>query len=121
MHCRVLLEAHEMERQRNEHLTSMERVSLLTCSWSVLYNFTIREWAYTTSALLPMQELSDEEGGGLIIRHGRIIRRTRYAPLAYSLTCLAIYLYSVTKGLPSMVSMTTPHMLERFYSWYIHW
>ncbi len=34
-------------------------------------------WAYTTSTLLPMQELSAEEGGGLIIRHGRIIRRIR--------------------------------------------
>ncbi len=26
VHCRVLLETHEMERQRNEHLTRMERV-----------------------------------------------------------------------------------------------
>ncbi len=71
--CRVLLETHEMESQRNEHLTRMERVSLLTCSWSVLYNFTIGGWACTTSTLLPMQELSAEEGGELIIRHGHII------------------------------------------------
>ncbi len=76
--CRVLLETHEMEHQRNEHLTRIERVSLLTCSWSILYNFTIGGWAYTTSTLLPMQELSAEEGGGLIIRHGHVIRRTRY-------------------------------------------
>ncbi len=76
--CHVLLETHKMERQRNEHLTCMERVSLLTCSWSALYNVTIGGWAYTTSTLLPMQELSAEEGGGLIIRHERIIRRLRY-------------------------------------------
>ncbi len=31
-------------------------------------------WAYTTSTLLPMQQLSAKEGGGLIIRHGHIIR-----------------------------------------------
>ncbi len=36
--CLVLHETHEMERQRNEHPTRMERVSLLTCSWSVLYS-----------------------------------------------------------------------------------
>ncbi len=35
-------------------------------------------WAYTTSILLPMQELSAEGRGGLIIRHGHIIHRTRY-------------------------------------------
>ncbi len=77
MRCRVLLETHKMERQRNEYLTHMERVSLLPCSWSVLDSFGGGGWAYTTSTLLPMQELSAEEGG-LIIRHGRIIRRLRY-------------------------------------------
>ncbi len=40
--CRVPHETNEMERQRNEYLTRMQRVSLLTCSWSVLY-FTIQE------------------------------------------------------------------------------
>ncbi len=35
--CRVLHETNEMERQRNEYLTRVQRVSLLTCSWSVLY------------------------------------------------------------------------------------
>ena len=34
-------------------------------------------WAYATSTLLPLQEIGKnqhEKGGGLIIRHGRIIR-----------------------------------------------
>ncbi len=31
-------------------------------------------WPYTTCTLIPMQELRGEEGGGLIIHGGRIIR-----------------------------------------------
>ncbi len=36
-----------------------------TCSWSVLYNFTIGGWAYTTSTLLPMQDSVLKRGVGL--------------------------------------------------------
>ena len=38
-------------------------------------------WAYATSTLLPLQEIGQnqhEKGGGLIIRHGRIIHILRY-------------------------------------------
>ncbi len=47
---------------------------------------TIEGWAYTTSTLLPMQELSAEEGGGLVI-----IRRTRYHCVENLSTGLCLY------------------------------
>ncbi len=34
--CHVLHEMHEIKHQWNKHLTRVQRVSLLTCSWSVL-------------------------------------------------------------------------------------
>ncbi len=38
-------------------------------------------WAYATCTVIPMQELRGEEGGGLIIHGGRIIRTLRYVIL----------------------------------------
>ncbi len=48
-------------------------------------------WAYTTSTLLPMQELSAEEGSGLIIRHGRIIRYREFNTRRY--TCILVHYF----------------------------
>ncbi len=49
-------------------------------------------WAYTTCTVLPMQELLGEEGGGLIIHDGHIIRTLRYYVhvLLSGMLCLSV-------------------------------